>query len=218
MRTWMTWRWDLFCAGDTTLSLSQCTQGCELCVQKCEQFCDQLNGNTLPTGKKDNKKETVQRHSFFVFSHMLGTSSSDRFQHGPFTNVSGQWSRFSRFAVAHAWLFARNELLTEDGDLQSLWPVSSENVLVNLLLLHCGHCLWDWTFPHLSRKQQTNVCTDYHNETILVVKSCSVISAPAGRSHMLKVRMCVCTSSFSPVALQKTHHSAQVSRPQTWPS
>ena len=46
------------------------------------------------------------------------------------------------------------------GDLQSLWPASSENVLVNLLLLHCGHCLWDWTFPHGSRKQQTNVCTD----------------------------------------------------------
>ena len=67
-----------------------------------------------------------------------------------------------------------------DGDLQSLWPASSEFVLVNLLLLHCGHCVEDWTFPHGSRKQQTNVCTDSHNETILVVRSCSVFTAPPG--------------------------------------
>ena len=38
----------------------------------------------------------------------------------------------------------------------------------------------DWTFPHGSRKQQTNVCTDSHNETILVVRSCSVFTAPPG--------------------------------------
>ena len=35
-------------------------------------------------------------------------------------------------------------------------------VPVSQLLLHCGHCLWDWTFPHGSRKQQTNVCTRQH--------------------------------------------------------
>ena len=87
-------------------------------------------------------------------------------------NVSGQWSRkFQPLCFPYLdspdsqsdvlGLFALNEWITEGtGDLQSLWPASSENVLVNLLLLHCGHCLWDWTFPHGSRKQQTNVCTD----------------------------------------------------------
>ena len=92
-------------------------------------------------------------------------------QHGPFTKhfrpvvtrvpaVVLSISRFSRLAVTRAWVI-RTEWMTEGtGDLQSHWPASSENVLVNLLLLHCGHCLWDWTFPHGSRKQQTNVCTD----------------------------------------------------------
>ena len=73
-----------------------------------------------------------------------------------------------------------------DGDLQSLWPASSENVLVNLLLLHCGHYLWDWTFPHGSRKQQTDDCTDEHSETILVVRSCSVFTASPGAHICLK--------------------------------
>ena len=45
-------------------------------------------------------------------------------------------------------------------------PVTLGRVLwyvpVSLLLLHCGHCLWDWTFPHGSRKQQTDVCARQH--------------------------------------------------------
>ena len=126
-----------------------------------------------------------------------------RFQHGPFTKrfkpvvtrvpvVVLSMSRFSRLAVTRAWLFALSD--RGDGDWQSLWPTSSKNVLVNLLLLHCGHGLWDWTFPHGSRKQQTNVCTDEHNETILVVRSCSGFPYhPAGHSHTLKIRTCVYT-------------------------
>ena len=147
-------------------------------MQKCKQFCKQLNRNTLtnwrdkhvllkcketfPSHLKQNKR-TVKRHSFFVFSHMLGTSNS-----GSNTvrslNVSGQWSReFQPLCFPYlTCLIIRTERINNrgDGDLQSLWPASSENVLVNLLLLHCGHCLWDWTFPHGSRKQQTNVCAD----------------------------------------------------------
>ena len=63
---------------------------------------------------------------------------------------------------------------------------------VNLLLLHCGHCLWDWTSPHGSRKEQTNVCTDQHHETILVVMFCSVFSAPPG-AHICSKCACVFT-------------------------
>ena len=89
---------------------------------------------------------------------------------------------------SHTCLVIRNERINirGDGDLQSLWPASSENVLVNLLLLHCGHCLWDWTLPHGSRKQQTNDCTDWHNETILVVMSCIVFTATPGADICLK--------------------------------
>ena len=67
-----------------------------------------------------------------------------------------------------------------DGDFQSLWPASSENVPVNLSLLHCGHCLWDWTFPHGSRKQQTDVCRRQHLSKQFWVRSYSVFTAPPG--------------------------------------
>ena len=96
---------------------------------------------------------------------------------------------------SHTCLVDRTERINNrsDGDLQSLWPASSENVLVNLLLLHCGHCLWDWTFPHSSRKQQTNVCTRQHLKTILGVKSYSVFTAPPSTHICLK-----CAYVFTP--------------------
>ena len=96
---------------------------------------------------------------------------------------------------SHTCMVTRTKQINNrgDGDLQSLWPASSENVLVNMLPLHCGHCLWDWTSPHGSRKQQTNVCTDQHNKTILVVRSCSVFTAPPGAHMCLK-----CAYVFTP--------------------
>ena len=66
-----------------------------------------------------------------------------------------------------SWTFARVQIERRDWDLQSLWPASSD-VHVNLLLLHCGHCLWDWTFPHVSRASsrltsvQTNITKNAH--------------------------------------------------------
>ena len=114
------------------------------------QTCpSQVEGHTFPSHMKQNKG-TRKRHSFVlrVLTHA-----------GRVPAVVLSFSQFSRLAVTRAWLFALNKLIRGEGDLRSLWPASSENVLVNLLLLHCGHCLWDWTFPHGSRKQQTNVCT-----------------------------------------------------------
>ena len=145
-----------------------------------KQFREQLNRNTLPTGEtnmslssgRTDKKQnmgTVQRHSCLVFSHILGTSTSDS-NMVLSLNVSSQWSQEFRPLCfpypdspdSQSHVLSRTKQINNrrDGDLQSLWPASSENVLINLLLLHCGHCLWDWTSPHSSRKQQTNVCTD----------------------------------------------------------
>ena len=53
-------------------------------------------------------------------------------------------------------------------------------VPVDLLPLLGGHCQWDWTLPHGSRKQQTNVCKNQRNKTILGVSSCSAFTAPLG--------------------------------------
>ena len=152
-------------------------------VQKCEQFCEQLNRDTLPTGEtretnmsfssgmtylKQNKgtrksmpsllsrtcwepQIQIPTRSFQKTFHASGHESSRR--------CAFQISILS--TRSHTCLFfALNTLIRRDGDLQSLWPASSENVLVNLLLLHCGHRLWDWTFPQGSRKQQTYICTD----------------------------------------------------------
>ena len=91
-----------------------------------------------------------------------------------------------------------------DEDLQSLWPASSDVSPGNLLLLHCGHCLWDWTFPHGSRKQQTNVCTNQHHARVRTLSACHPVYRPARRSRVLKMRMCVytpvgCSGSLSAV-------------------
>ena len=167
----MTWWWTRVYADDTTLSLSQCIQGCDLCVhwdncaQKCKQFCEQLNRNTLTTGETTKGNCT----KLCVLAH--AGNLQFRFQQGPFTKrfrtvvTSSSRCAFHISVLptrSHTCLVIRTEWITNrgDGDLQSLRPASSENVLVNLLLLHCGLCLWDWTFPHGSRKQQTSVCTD----------------------------------------------------------
>ena len=165
-------------------NLEPCIQGCELCVhcvQKCKQFCEELNRNTQPTGetnmsfssgRTDNKhnKRTAQRHSLLRSRTCWEPPIQipTRSVHRTFQASDHESSSRCAFHVSilptrsRTCLVIRTEQINirRDGDLQSLWPASSENVLVNLLLLHCGHCLWDWTFPHGSRKQQTNVCTD----------------------------------------------------------
>ena len=56
------------------------------------QTCpSQVEGQTFPTNLRQNKG-TRQRHSFFVFSHLLGTFNLD-FNTVRSPNVSGQWSR-----------------------------------------------------------------------------------------------------------------------------
>ena len=166
------------------------------------------SGRTDIAFSLETEQGNWKRHSFFVFSYTLGTSNSDSNTVSS-QNVSGQWSRVFQLLAfhssilptrSHTGLDIRTELINnrKDGDLQSLWPASSENVLVNLLLLHCGHCLWDWTFPHGSRKQQTDDCNDEHNETILVVRSCSVFTAPPSAHICLK-----CAYVFTPAAPER---------------
>ena len=120
-------------------NLEPCIQGCELCVhwdncvQKCKQFCEELNRNTQPTGEtnmssssgktdKKQNKGTVQRHS--LLRSRTCWRPQFRFQHGPFTKrfrpvitrvpaVVLSISRYSRLAVARAWLFALNQLTSE---------------------------------------------------------------------------------------------------------
>ena len=184
----MIWIWcECFWADDTTLESWAMQQGHELCVhwdncvQRCKQFCEQLNKDTLCTGetnmsfssgRTDTKQNKGTRKN--IPSLRSRTCWEPQVQIPTWSfhlNVSGQWSREfqplcfpyvdspdSQLHVLGDSHFTNN--IRGDEDLQSLWPASSENVLVNLLLLHCGHCLWDWTFPHGSRKQQTNVCTD----------------------------------------------------------
>ena len=119
------------------------------------------------TDMKQNKQEKAFRH--YALTH--AGNLKFRFQHGPFTKrfrpvvtrvpavvlscVDSPDSQSHVLGFSHLPNDIRG-----DGDLHPLWPASSENVLVTLLLLHCGQCLWDWTLPHGSRKQQTNVCTD----------------------------------------------------------
>ena len=130
----------------------------------------QVEGQTFPSHLKQNKGTGNGIRS--LCSRTRWGNLKFRFQHGPFTKrfrpvvtrvpaVVLSISRFSRLAATRARIFALNKLTTEGaGTYSHFRPASSENVLVNLLLLHCGHCLWDWTFPHGSRKQQTDVCTD----------------------------------------------------------
>ena len=115
------------------------------------------SGRTDISFSLETEQGNWKQHSFFVFSHTLGTSNSDsNTVRSP--DVSGQWSReFQPLCLphldshptrSHTCLDIRTEQVNNrgDGDLQSLWPASSEKVLANQLLLHCGHCLWDWTF------------------------------------------------------------------------
>ena len=97
-----------------------------------------------------------------------------RFQHGPFTK---------RF------------------DLQSLW---SANVLVNLLLLlHSGHCQWDWTSTWLEQAtdQRLYRLTERNNSVCEVLQR---VYRPAGCSHMLETRTCVYTSVGHSGSLNET--------------
>ena len=94
--------------------LSQCIQGCELCVhwdncvQKCKQFCEQLNRNTLPTGETNTSFSSGRSDSPFslnaekgnctktfvlrVLAHAGNFHNSDS-NTVRSLNVSGQWSR-----------------------------------------------------------------------------------------------------------------------------
>ena len=83
---------------------------------------------------------------------------------------------------------ARKQILSHDASAWVGHAVHRVRILarvlwfvpVDLLPLPCGHCLWDWTFPHGSRKQQTNVCTNQRNKTILGVSCCIAFTAPPG--------------------------------------
>ena len=152
-------------------NLEPSTQGLELCVRTTvlkqnKHTVNWSDKHVLLKWKDRQGTEQGNCTKTFVLCVLAQAGNLQfGFQHGPFTKrfkpvvtrvpaVVLSISRFSRLAVARAWLFALNKFSTEgDGDLQSLWPASSENVLVNLLLRRCGHCLWDWTFPHGSRKQ-----------------------------------------------------------------
>ena len=164
---------DLFCTTTQPWNIEPCIQGCELCVhwdncvQKCKQFCEELNRNTLPTGEtnmsfssgrtdKKQNKGTLQRHSSLRSRTCWGPSIQipTRSVHQTFQARDHESSSRCAFHISilptrsRTCFVIRTEPINirRDGDSQSLWPASSENVLVNLLLLHCGHYLWDWDF------------------------------------------------------------------------
>ena len=152
-------------------------------MQKGKQFCEQLNRNTGETNMPFSNGgtdipfslETEQGKLEKGFRSLCSRTCWEppiqiptRSFHQTFQASGHESSSRCAFHISilstrsHTCLDIRTEQIHIRGDRgsQSLWPASSENVLVNLLLLHCGHCMWDWTFPHGSRKQQTNVCTD----------------------------------------------------------
>ena len=108
--------------------------------------------------------ENVQKNSACANHTDIANSHEDNKEHccPSCANVSGIWSVRSR-------LFENGSVKTDlcknnrgDKGLTITFARVLWYVPVSLLLLHCGHCLWDWTFPHGSRKQQTNVCTSQH--------------------------------------------------------
>ena len=169
MRTTQPWAWATQWTGKTNVSFS--------------------SGRTFPSSLEAEQGNYTKTFVLCVLAH-AGTLQFT-FQHGPFTKrfrpvvtrvptVVLSISRFSRLAVTRAWLFALNEWITEGtGDLQSLGPrplrMSWSTCCCCIAVIACGIGLF-----HMARKQQTNVCTDWHNETILVVRSCSVFTAPPG--------------------------------------
>ena len=103
MRTTQPWAW---ATCESTCECDSCVTGECACrsvngsvnnwtethYQLERQTCpSQVEGQTFPSHLKQNKG-TRKKHSFFVFSHMLGTSNSD-FNTVRSLNVSGQWSR-----------------------------------------------------------------------------------------------------------------------------
>ena len=132
-------------------------------TQKRQTCPSQVEGQTW---NRTRELETAFRH--YILAH--AGNLKFRFQHGPFTErfrpvvtsvsavvLSKFW--FSRLAVTRAWLFALNELTSEGtGTYSHFGPRPLR--MSWLTCCCCGHCLWNWTFPHGLHKQQTNVCTD----------------------------------------------------------
>ena len=101
VQTWMTWWWSFYASGATLESWAICESTCELCVhwdnyvQRCEQFCEQLNREThyqLERQERQTEQGNCTKTFVVTFSHMLGTSNSDS-KPVLSLNVSGQWSR-----------------------------------------------------------------------------------------------------------------------------
>ena len=115
-----------------------------------QTYPSQVEGQTFPSHLKQNK-ELEKAFVLCVLAH--AGHLKFRFQNGPFTKRFGpevmrvpavvlSISRISRLAVTRAWIFALNKLTEGDGDLQSPWPASSENVPVNYLSTACVSSPW----------------------------------------------------------------------------
>ena len=123
-------------------NLEPCIQGCELCVhwdncvKNWTETHYQLERQTCPSqveGQTRNRtRELYKDIRRYVLAH--AGDLQFRFQHGPFTKrfkpvitrvpaVVLSISRFSRLAVARAWLFALNQLTSEGtGSYSHLGP------------------------------------------------------------------------------------------------
>ena len=204
----MTWWWTRVYADDTTLSLSQCIQGCDLCVhwdncaQKCQQFCEQLNRNTLTTGETTKGNCT----KLCVLAH--AGNLQFRFQQGPFTKrfrtvvtrvpaVVLSISRFSRLAVTRAWLFALNELRTEETVTYSHFGprplrMSWLTCCCCIAVIACGIGLF-----HMARASSRLASVQINTTKQCWLRSCSVFTAPQGAHTSWKCAY-VFTQPYSP--------------------
>ena len=152
------------------------------------QLCEELNWKR----SVQPLKGIVQRHSFFVFSHMLGTSNSDFRSH-----VSGQWLRefqplcfpylhSRRLAVPRAWVFAVNKLTTEETVTYSLFgprplAMSWLTCCWCIAVIACGIGLF-----HMARASSRPTSVQINTTKQFWLWGCSVFTALPGAHICLK--------------------------------
>ena len=193
------------------------------CVQKWTQFCEQLNRNTLWIGETNMSfwsertdipfsLETEQGNCTRTFVLCVLAHAGNlqfRFQQGPFTKrfrpvvtrvpaVALPISRFSRLAVTRAWLFALNKSTTEEtGTYSHFGPrplrMSWLTYCCCIAVLACGIGLF-----HMARASSRLTSEQINTTEPFWLWGLAACLPPAGRSHMLKMRICV----FTPRRLQ----------------